>query len=59
MIKKYTRKQINQQASLHGAEFVTYDDCVKALELFMVAAVNAGADVDKMMADIGPQEGMH
>ena len=49
MIKKYTRKQINQQAPLHNAEFVKVADCEKLLQLFVESAVDAGADADKLM----------
>jgi hypothetical protein len=49
MITKYTIKQINQNATLHGIEFVTASDCEQVLQKFVEAAVKAGADLDKMM----------
>ena len=52
MIKKYTRKQINQQARLHDFDFVKVEDCEKLLESFVASAVEAGADADKLMAGI-------
>ena len=52
MIKKYTRKQINQQAALHDVEFVKVADCEKLLQMFVASAVEAGADADKLMAGI-------
>jgi translation initiation factor 2 beta subunit (eIF-2beta)/eIF-5 len=52
MIKKYTRKQINQQAPLHDVEFVKFKDCTEMLEKFMQSAANAGADLEQMMSNI-------
>ena len=52
MIKKYTRKQINQQAPLHNLEFVKSIDCEKMLQLFVESAIEAGADADKLMGGV-------
>ena len=48
MIKKYTRRNINQRASLHDKEFVDYDDVAQLITDIMNAAVEAGADADKI-----------
>ena len=48
MIKKYTRRNINQQARLHDKEFVVYDDVEQLLMNILNAAVEAGADADKL-----------
>lgn len=48
MIKKYTRRNINQQARLHDLEFVVYDDVEQLLTAILNAAVEAGADMDKL-----------
>jgi len=48
-MNKYTRKQINKNASLHDKEFVAYDDTLEALEKLANAAIQAGADKAKMM----------
>ena len=48
MIKKYTRRNINQQARLHDLEFVVYDDVEQLLTVILNAAVEAGADADKL-----------
>ena len=52
MIKKHTRKQINQQAPLHNLEFVKAIDCEKMLQLFVESAIEAGADADKLMEGV-------
>ena len=48
MIKKYTRRNINKQARLHDKEFVVYDDVEQLLMSILNAAVEAGADADKL-----------
>ena len=49
MIKKYTRRLINQKATLHDLEFVAYQDVEQLLTIVLNAAVKAGADEDKLM----------
>lgn len=49
MIKKYSRRLINQKATLHDKEFVIYDDVEFLLNKFIEAAVAAGANGDKLM----------
>ena len=49
MITKYKLRSINRKPELHDKEFVVHDDVEKLLESFVVAAVKAGADVDKIM----------
>ena len=48
MIKKYTRRLINQKATLHDLEFVIYDEIEELLARVLNAAVEAGADADKL-----------
>jgi len=48
-MNKYTRKQINKNASLHDKEFITYDNAIEALEKLTEHAIECGADEDKMM----------
>ena len=48
MITKYTRKQINVKTILHNKEFVIYDDIETLLTDILNAAVDAGADMDKL-----------
>lgn len=48
MIKKYNRRLINQKATLHDKEFVVYDDVEQLLTDILNAAVEAGADADKL-----------
>ena len=48
MIKKYTRRLINQKATLHDLEFVIYDEIEALLTSILNAAVEAGADADKL-----------
>ncbi len=48
MIKKYTRRLINQKATLHDLEFVAYNDVEQLLTDVLNAAVDAGADADKL-----------
>ena len=43
-MKKYTRKQINKNASLHDKEFITLDDALEIIEKFADAAIKAGAN---------------
>jgi len=47
-MNKYTRRTINQKAYLHDKEYVTAEDALEALMLLAHAAVEAGADKDKM-----------
>jgi hypothetical protein len=49
MIKKYTRRNIIQKASLHDEKFVVYADVNELLVNFVNAAIDAGADENKMM----------
>ena len=48
-MNKYTRKQINKNASLHDKEFITMDDVNEVLMKIAKHAVECGADEDKMM----------
>ncbi len=48
MIKKYNRRLINQKATLHDLEFVAYQDVEQLLTDILNAAVEAGADADKL-----------
>ncbi len=48
MIKKYSRRLINQKATLHDKEFVVYEDVEKILMVILEAAVDAGADANKL-----------
>ena len=48
MIKKYNRRLINQKAALHDKEFVIYDDVEHILTVILNAAVEAGADMEKL-----------
>ena len=48
MIKKYSRRLINQKATLHDKEFCVYDDIEQLLTDILNAAVEAGADKDKL-----------
>ena len=48
MIKKYTRRNINQRATLHDLEFVAYQDVEQLLTIVLNAAVEAGADEVKL-----------
>jgi len=48
MINKYTRKLINQKAALHNKEFCAYDDVEQLLTDILNAAVEAGADMDRL-----------
>lgn len=48
-MKKYVRKYINQDALLHDKEFVVYDDVLELLNMLSKAAVEAGADKDKLL----------
>ena len=45
---KYKRRTINQKAELHDKEFVVYDDVEQLLTNILNAAVEAGADADKL-----------
>jgi hypothetical protein len=49
-VRKYKRKAINQDASLHEHEFITYNDALGLMESLTNAAIEAGASKDKMMA---------
>ena len=46
---KYTRKDINVKAQLHGKQFVTVDDVHEVLMTLADLAVKAGADEVKLM----------
>jgi hypothetical protein len=46
---KYTRKQINKNASLHTKEFVIVDDVSAMMQTILMHAVKCGADEDKLM----------
>ena len=48
MIKKYSRRLINQKATLHDKDFVVYEDVEQLLMSILNAAVEAGADADKL-----------
>jgi len=48
MIKKYSRRLINQKSTLHDKEFCAYEDVEELLMIILEAAVNAGADADKL-----------
>ena len=46
---KYTRKQINQQVDrFRKSEFVLYEDVLCVMEVLVQAALDAGADQDKL-----------
>jgi len=46
---KYTRKQINKNASIHNKEFVIVDDVSEMMRTILIHAVECGADEDKLM----------
>jgi len=46
---KYTRKQINLKAHLHGKSFVLYKEVEEVMTMLVKAAIEAGADEDKLM----------
>ena len=48
MITKYKRVAINRDAQLHDKLFVVYDDVEQLLVSILGAAVEAGADMDKL-----------
>ena len=48
MIKRYNRRLINQKATLHDKEFCVYDEVEELLTAILNAAVEAGADMDKL-----------
>lgn len=48
-MNKYTRKQINKNASLHDKEFITMDDALEALDKLSRAAIKAGANERGLM----------
>lgn len=48
-MNRYTRKQINVKAQLHGKDFVTYEDATKAMMMLAEVAIKAGADKTKLM----------
>ena len=48
MITKYKRVAINKDAQLHDKLFVKYDDVERLLIKVLKAAVEAGADADKL-----------
>ena len=47
---KYTRKQINKNASIHNKEFVIVDDVSDMMRTILIHAVECGADEDKLMS---------
>lgn len=47
---KYTRKQINKNASLHTKEFVIVDDVSDMMQSILTHAVECGADEDKLLS---------
>ena len=47
---KYTRKQINKNASLHTKEFVIVDDVSNMMQSLLMHAVKCGADEDKLIS---------
>ena len=49
MITKYKLKSINRKPELYDKLFVVYDDVDKLLESFVIAAIKAGADAEKIM----------
>ena len=48
MITKYKRTAINRDAQLHDKLFVVYDDVETLIMDILNAAVEAGADADKL-----------
>lgn len=48
MIKKYSRRLINQKATLHDKEFVIYSEIEQLLADVLNAAIEAGADETKL-----------
>jgi len=48
MIKKYTIRNINKNDTLHDKEFCVYDDIEPLIMSILNAAVEAGADADKL-----------
>ena len=46
---KYKRRTINQKTELHDKYFVVYEDIEAILDMVVKAAVDAGADKDKLM----------
>lgn len=55
MIKQYKLRDINRNDTLHKEVFVLRDDCMEMLEKFVDAAVEAGADQEKMMGVISDE----
>lgn len=49
MIIKYKLRSINQKPELHDKLFVLHDDVERLLESFVIAAIKAGADANKIM----------
>ncbi len=49
MIKQYKLREINKSPQLHKEVFVLASDATQLLEQFIVAAIEAGADEDKLM----------
>lgn len=56
MIKKYTRRNINQRASLHDLEFVAYNDVERLLTNVLNTAVECGADEVKLMEALSEKD---
>lgn len=51
MIRQYNRRDINKDAQLHDEIFVKFSDMVLLFENLTQAAIDAGADPDKMIGD--------
>lgn len=48
-IKQYKLRELNKNPLMHKRVFVTYEDCLEALEKMMIEAIECGADSDKLM----------
>jgi hypothetical protein len=55
-IKQYKLRDLNKNPILHNQVFVLRDDCIEMLQKFVVAAVEAGADQNKLMEIIDEGE---
>lgn len=51
MIKQYKVRDINKAPELHKEVFIKYSDMQKLFEQFIGVAVDAGADIDKLVVD--------
>jgi hypothetical protein len=47
---KYTRKQINKNASLHTKEFVIVDNVAEMMQSILTHAIECGANEDKLLS---------